>query len=77
MNARERTAHGVVVACLDLLVSGDAIWLEVAPAVVSSMERFRPRCPACAAVLTVSPWVEGVRSWSCRCGWSSREALLV
>ena len=39
------------------------------------LESFRPRCN-CRRVLTISPWVDGVRHLHCNwCGFSAKESL--
>ncbi len=40
------------------------------------LRKFRPRCPACAGVLSFTPWVDGMRVASCGCGFKTKELPL-
>ncbi len=72
----ELAAHLRITAAADLahrcLISDREALIAMEPL----LYEFRPRCPACAGILSFTPWVDGLRVVSCGCGFKTKELPL-
>lgn len=77
MNAREQVSHDYIAMFLDASAQGRIRYMDFLQGTDQLFKSFRPRCPVCWSVVSITPWVNGLRAAKCgRCWHAWKEAPL-